>query len=472
MIEEVSDLRRIGKGDGVKFVVGALIILLAFFLPTLGGLSRNGQLMIGVLLFAAFFWSTEPIPVEATSLLIMILPPLFGIITSSKVFSEFGNSAVFFLLGAFMLAAAIEKYGLHKRIALRMLDVFGYKPNIFLFGLFVVGGFLSFLMPEHAVAALLYPIVVNVLRTLELNPKESNFGIAAALSLTFGTSIGSWGTLLGGARNPLTIGILAQRGIEIDFLEWMIMTTPVVVVSLPVIWFIVIKLYPPEVEKEDMKSVRKDLHSQVEELGTLSRGGILTAFVFSSTVFLWIIFSSTLGVAVVSLMGAISLFFFGLVDWEDIEKRVPWGIMLLYGGALTLGVSLTKTGAANWLATNITGLAGGNNVLLVALLIVTGFLLTNSMSNTAAVAVLLPIGLEIAVSSGLNSVVTAFAIALSGGGALLLIISTPSAAIAYSTGYFSSRDLFKAGTFALVALVAIVLTMALTYWQFASGLIT
>lgn len=471
MINEVSDFKRIRRSELTKFAIGVLIILLAYFLPTPNDLSRQGQLMLGLLVFAAFFWATEPIPVEATSLLIMILPPIFGIITSSRVFSGFGNSAVFFLLGAFILAASIEKHGLHKRIALRMLDFFGYEPNLFLFGLFVVGALLSFLMPEHAVAALLYPIVVKVLRTLELTPKQSNFGIVAALALTFGTSLGSWGTLLGGARNPLTIGVLSQRGIEINFLEWMVMTVPVVLVSVPVIWFLVTRLYPPEIEKGDMRKVRKDLHTQVKNLGSLSRGEILTALVFSTTILLWIMFSNTLGVAVVALLGAVSLFFLNLMSWEDVEEKVPWGIVLLYGGAITLGVSLTKTGAASWIAKNIASLAGGNEVLLIALLIITGFILTNSMSNTAAVAVLLPIGLEIAVASGLNSVVAAFAIALSGGGALLLVISTPSAAIAYSTGYFSSRDLLKAGSVALVVLVAIVLTVALTYWQFAAGLV-
>ncbi len=472
MIEEVSDIRRIKRSDVAKFVIGALILLLSYFLPVVGSLSKNGQLMIGLLVFAAFFWATEPIPVEVTSLLIMILPPLFGIITSSKVFSEFGNSAVFFLLGAFILAASIEKYGLHKRIALRLLDLFGYKPKRFLFGLFFVGGCLSFLMPEHAVAALMFPIVVNVLRTLELTPKKSNFGIVAALALTFGTSIGSWGTLLGGARNPLTIGVLSQRGINIGFLDWSIMTIPVVLISLPVVWFIVTRLFPPEINKSDMVDVRKELDREVEELGSVSRGEILTAIIFSITVVLWMVFSMTLGVAIISLMGAVSLFFFDLMDWDDVEEKVPWGIILLYGGAITLGVSLTKTGAANWIAMNIATLSGGNEILLMALLIVTGFILTNSMSNTAAVAVLLPIGLEIAANAGLNSVITAFSIALSGGGALLLVISTPSAAIAYSTGYFSSRDLLKAGAVTLVALVAIVLTVALTYWQFVSGIIT
>lgn len=470
--EIISEIKEKEFSDYVKFFIGIFIIVLAIFLPTPDGLSRNGQLMIGILGFAAFFWSTEPIPVEATSLLIMILPPIFNIIGSDVVFSEFGNSAVFFLLGAFILAASIEKYELHNRIALKLLNLFGYDPKTFTFGLFFVGAFLSLLMPAHAVAALMYPIVVNILRDLELTPKKSNFGIVAALSLTFGTSIGSWGTLLGGARNPLTIGFLSEMGVDINFLEWMIMTIPVVIVSLPIVWFIVIKLYPLEVKKREMKEVKDNLKNQVRELGSFSRGEILTTLVFVSTIVLWVFFSTTIGVAIISLIGAISLFFFNLMTWEDVEKRVPWGIILLYGGAITLGVSLTKTGAAEWIAVNIASLSGGNPIILLALIVLTGFTLTNLMSNTAAVAVLLPVGLEIAIQGGLNEVITAFAIALSGGGALLLVISTPSAAIAYSTGYFSTRDLIKTGSTLMIFLIVIILTFSLTYWQFAVNLVT
>ncbi|OKY78612.1 MAG: Na+/H+ antiporter NhaD [Candidatus Methanohalarchaeum thermophilum] len=465
-----NSIREVNYFKVIVLSVGFLFILAAFTLPNPEGLSRDGQIMIGVLLLAALFWATEPIPIEVTAILVMVLPPLFGVISSESVFQGFGNKAVFFLLGAFMLAASIEKYGLHKIVALKLMGLFGYKPKRFILGLLFVGGSLSFAMPEHAVATLLYPIVVKVLRTIELTPKESNFGIAAALSLTFGTSVGSWGTLLGGARNPLTIGFLEEQyGHQISFVDWTKITLPVVLVSIPVVWFILTRLFPPEITEKDMKKVKETINKEIEEKSGLNRNEVITLAIFTFTVIMWVLFSTTLGVAIIALIGAILLFVFGVVDWSDIEERVPWGIILLYGGAITLGVSLNKTGAAKWIAEIITKLGAGNQILVILLLLIAGFALTNSMSNTAAVALLLPIGLQIATNVGISPIIAGFAIALSGGGALMLVVSTPSAAIAYSTGYFSTKDLFKAGFVTFLALLAIILLFSLTYWPFITS---
>ncbi len=444
------------------------ILLLASFAPPLPGLSPSGQRMVGIMLIAVIFWITEVIPLPVTGLLVMLLQPLLGAMTAAEVFANFGNPAVFFLLGSLMLASAVEKHGLHRRVALWALAYFERSPRWFIFGVMAVGALLSFAIEEHAVAALLLPILMHILVTMRLIPRQSNFGKATMLALTYGTSIGSWGTLLGGARNPLTVGFLSEMfGYEVTFLGWMRMSFPVVLFSLPLVWLILIKLFPPEVQAGELQRAREEVSREVRRLGPLRRPEWLTLGVYLLTIGMWMGLSSHLGVAVVAMIGATLLFLLRLVSWEDIESRVNWGIILLYGGAITLGIGLERTGAAEWLARGLLFLAGDSPYLALLIVIIFAFLLTEMMSNTAAVALMLPIGLGLARSiPGLSPIATSFVIALSGGGAFLLVTATPSAAIAYSSGYFSPRDLLRTGLWTVVLCVGVIFLVATTYWRF------
>ncbi|MCK4348406.1 MAG: DASS family sodium-coupled anion symporter [Thermoplasmatales archaeon] len=455
----------------IFFILFAFFIVIVFyFLPTFGGLpNHNAQIMLGILLMAVVLWSTEALPLAVTGLLIILLQPLLGVMPAGDVFSNFGNKAIFFIIGSFMLAAAIEKHGLHRRIALKMLSVFHHGPKTFLFGVMIVGGFLSFLMAEHAVAVLLLPVLVHILVSMKLTPRQSNFGIATMLALTYGTSIGSWGTLLGGNRNPLTMGFLAEKGFELTFLEWTKMTLPMVLLTLPLIWVILILFFPPEVK--DMSRVKEEMANSVKDMGGLSKGELKVLGIYAVTIGMWVFLSNTIGVAVIALIGAMLMFLFRVVNWKDVEEHVQWGIILLYGGAITLGIGLQQTGAAGWIANNVMGIVGNNPYIALIVLIAVGFILTEMMSNTAAVALLLPIGWGIASQiAGLSPVATCLAIALAGGGSFMLVIATPSAAIAYSSGYFSTRHLMRVGIIANLVCMATLFFIAIVYWQWILGL--
>jgi len=456
------------RGRLIPLLLAFLLLLLAIFLPPPPGLSREGARMVGIMLTAVVLWIAEPIPLPVTGLLVMFLQPLLGIMRAGEVFAGFGNKSVFFLLGSLMLAAAVEKHGLHRRVALRVLSWFERSPKLFVLGVMVVGASLSFALGEHAVAALLLPILMHILVTMKLIPRRSNFGIATMLSLTYGTSIGSWGTLLGGARNPLTVGFLSEvLGYNVTFLGWMKMSLPVVLISLPLAWLILVKFFPPEIEAQELTRAREEVAREVRELGPLGRPEWLTLGVYLITVGLWMGFSARLGVAVIAMIGATLLFLLQLVSWEDVEERVNWGLILLYGGAITMGIGLERTGAAEWIATGLMTLSLGKPYLALFVLIASGFILTQMMSNTAAVALLLPIGVGLALKiPGLSPIVTSFAIALSGGGAFLLITATPSAAIAYSSGYFSPRDLLRTGFWAGAICIGVIFLVAVSYWRF------
>jgi len=457
---------RTSQSKNYIFIFLALLILIIFhFIPTPEGLTYNGKMMIGILITAAFLWITEPIPLSVTGILIMILQPIFGILPASDVFSSFGNQAVFFLIGAFIITGAMEKHGLHRRMALAFLKRFETTPKMFTFGIMLSCALLSFIMPNHGVAALFLPIVASILLAMKLIPRQSNFGKISMLSIAYGCSIGSLGTLIGGARNPLTINVLSNVGINVTFTDWMIYSVPVVFISLPIVWFILQISFPIEID--NISDAKKEIQNQVETQGKMSKNEIIIIMVLIFTIMLWIFFSGYIyfGLASTALLGAILLFATGTITWNDIEKKVPWGIILLYGGAITLGVGLTQTGAGEWMAHLLFTYLQGNLFLVILGLIIITILLTNIMSNTGAVAVLLPIGLAIANEvEGISQLLSAMLIALSGGLAFMFIIATPGNAITYSGGYFSMRDLFKAGTIANIVCIVILYLVAITYW--------
>ncbi|MBN1280040.1 MAG: DASS family sodium-coupled anion symporter [Candidatus Thermoplasmatota archaeon] len=450
-----------------------LVVIICYVLPTPTGLSQSGQIMIGIMIMGAILWITEPIPLAATGLLIIIMQPMMGTMQAAEVFSSFGNQAIFFLIGAFIIAGAIEKYGLHRRIALRLLTFFSRKPKMLSFGIMMSCVFLSFLVPEHAVAALFLPIVTSILIALKVTPRKSNFGKICMLSVAYGCSIGSLGTLIGGARNPLTITILSNLNppITVSFFDWMLYSMPVVFISFPLIWGILQLSFP--VEPIEMEQAKQEISHQVHTEGKLGRLEVTVIGIVIFTIILWVFFSSHLyyGLAVAALIGSILIFVSGALTWKDVEKRVPWGVILLYGGAITLGIGMQKTGAGSWIAHSLFDVAGHHTYLIILLLIVLSILLTEFMSNVAAVAILLPIGLGVATEiPDISPLMAAMLIALSGGLAFMLVISTPGNTITYSSGYFSTRDLLRAGVVSNIVCIAIIFVIAIVYWKGVLGL--
>jgi sodium-dependent dicarboxylate transporter 2/3/5 len=451
----------------LPIAIAFCILIIFYYLPTPQGLTHEGQVMIGILIMAAILWITEPIPLAVTGILILVIQPLLHIIPPDEVFSSFGNQAVFFLIGAFILAGAVEKHGLHRRIALKFLSYFEKNPRLFTFGIMISCALMSFVMPEHGVAAFFLPIVVSILIAMKIVPKESNFGKISLLCIAYGCSIGSLGTLIGGARNPLTIGILSRlpEPINVTFFDWMIYSMPIVFIALPLVWMVLQFSFPIEIN--DIHGAKKEISNQVNLAGKISINEIKVLIIFVITILLWIFFSSYtyFGLAVVALIGSVLLFFTGTIKWEDVENRVPWGIILLYGGAITLGFGIQKTGAGSWIAQNLFSSIGLNPYLVILVMIIFTVLLTNVMSNIGAVAILLPIGIAVAPEVGISPLLVSMLIALSGGLAFMFVIATPGNAITYSSGYFSTRDLLKAGSIANIICIVIIFIIAIIYWM-------
>jgi sodium-dependent dicarboxylate transporter 2/3/5 len=435
----------------IYLIIAFLILLIFYIVPTPQGLTYDGMMMIGILIFAAFLFISEAVPLGIAGLLVMALPPILGIFPPEEVFGFFGNEAVFFLIGAFILAAGFQKSGLHRRVASYMLKIFGKSSNLYVLGILTLASSLSFIISEHAVVALLLPIIAVSLINVE---KGSNLGKAGMISLTYGATAGSVATLMGGARNPYTVAYLAENyGIHISFLHWMIMALPLTLVMIPVLWLIIINIHKPG----------NSVPHKIDSAGKMKKDEfiVLGIIVFTLAILFTI---RSWGIAVAVIIGAILLFIFNILDWKDIEKSMPWGVILLYGGAMTIGKGLQVTGASKWLASSIVGIIGTNPYLILITLLIITVIMTEMMSHAAAVALMLPIGTGMASTTGMSVTVVAMAIALAGSFGYGLLMGTPGNIITYSTGYFKQKDIMKSGVIADIIGIVLVFIMATFLW--------
>jgi sodium-dependent dicarboxylate transporter 2/3/5 len=312
------------------------------------------------------------------------------------------------------------------------------------------------------------PIVTSILIAMKITPRKSNFGIISMLCIAYGCSIGSLGTLIGGARNPLTVGILSdlEQPIIVSFFDWMTYSIPIVLIALPIVWVILQVSFPIEIK--NITSAKTEINRQVSKSGKMGKYEIIVLYIVILTIVLWIFISSSIffSLAVIAILGSILLFLTGCITWKDVEQRVPWGIILLYGGAITLGIGMQKTGAGAWIAHQFFSITGNNPYLVIFGLILLTVALTNIMSNVGAVAILLPIGIAISTEiSEISPLLSSMLIALCGGLAFMFVIATPGNTITYSSGYFSTKDLLKAGIFANIACIAVIFIISIVYWK-------
>lgn len=445
------------------FLFVIVLFIAVNMMPTPSGLSEEGQRAIAVFLVCLVLWVTSLIPLQITSLLAIILLPLLGIMDNKKAYSLFGNEAVFFILGAFILAAAMMTSGLSTRLALAVLNRFGKTPKTLLLATFLFPAFLSFLMSEHAVAAMMFPIILEIAKSLKLSPVDSNYGKAIFLAPTWGVIIGGVATFLGGARNPLAVGILMETtGKSIGFFEWIIAVVPTVLIMLVVAFFLLIKFYKPEID--DIGSAREVLEHKNRELGKLSRNEKGVAILMIVTIFCWVFYGKEIGLANIAISAVVITFVFRLVKWKNVEQYVNWGIILMYGGAIALGFGIEKSGAAQWAASMTISKFVTSPFFVIIIFSSLSLILTEGMSNAAVVAILMPVGISLAKSFNIDPKIITIIIAVPSGLAFCLPMGTPANAIAYSSGYIKLRDLILPGAILGIISLLVFLLMAKFYW--------
>ena len=466
VIIDTRPLWRILAGRTYRPVVLGVGLLAFLALRTMeppAGLTAAGQSALAIFALCLVYWVTNVIPLMVTSLLAMVLLPTTGVLSAKDTYALFGNEAVFFILGAFILAASLMKCGLSTRIAIAVLRRFGHTPRTLLLSLYLMNAFMAFFMSEHAVAAMTFPITVEIARVLRLRPERSNYARALFLALAWGSSIGGIATLLGGGRAPLALGMLHESsGQSYSFAEWTLAAWPLVAVLLVAGWMLILRFFPI-----DVASVR-DADAVIEEkalrMGRPSAQERAIGLVMLGTLAAWIVGGEEFGLATIALAGVTVLFVLDIVGWRDVEQYVNWGVLLMYGGAIALGAALNRSGAAAWLAKILLSHWGHSPAAVIALLSAISIVLTEVMSNSAVVALLLPVALGISQQFGIDPRAMAPAIALPAGLAFTLPVGTPGNAIAYSSGYLRLRDMLVPGSILVVIAWAAFNLVAVYYW--------
>ena len=424
------------------FIISGIIILIPFLVSAPDGLSPSGLKALAIFITCVIWWVTNVVPLMITSLLAIVLLPLFGVDSSASVYAKFGNTAVFFVLGSFILASALMRSGLSSRISLKFVKALGKNSVSFVIAFQYLATFMAFWISGHAVAALLLPMILEIGGAV-LDQKDGR-GYAKSLSLAvmWGAVVGSSATLLGGARGPLAIAILNKlTGSSITFSQWFLSTIPIVAGVSLVVTAILLKITPRTV---DVTLGQKILEDKASSLGPISRKEKGILWIFIITLVLWSGFSTKLGLANIALLATIFLFVFNLVKWREVEEDVNWGIVLMYGGAIALGITLNETGVSEWIIRMNGNILGSSNLFLFSVIILS-ILFTEAMSNTAVVAFLMPVALSIALSMKITPEILALSVTLPAGMAFMLPMSTPAVAMVLSTGYVEMKDTIKYG---------------------------
>ncbi len=424
--------------------VAAFLFGLMVYLPNPEGLTTNGKKALAIFVLCVIFWISHVIPLMITSLLAIILFPLLGVLPAEKTYSLFGNQAVFFILGAFILASSVTRTGLSNRMALIFLKWFGHSPRILLLGVIILSAFSSFWMSGHAVAAMMFPIITAIALSLELRPSESSYGRSLFLGTAWGCVIGGVATFLGGARAPLAVGILRDTTDEsIGFVKWALATMPTVITMLAITYWLLVLLFPAEIR--DVKKARILLINRTACIGKMKREERSIGILMIITIISWICFGEKFGLANIALASVVIAFIFKLLRWKDVEEDVNWGLILMYGGAICLGSAMGKTGATHWLV-DISGIGSIQSpFILIMVISLIAIFLTEAISNTAVVALLMPITIGIAIDFSINPVITTLAVTVPSGLAFILPMGTPAVAIAHSSGFVTPGNAFKGG---------------------------
>ncbi|MBL7684800.1 MAG: DASS family sodium-coupled anion symporter [Deltaproteobacteria bacterium] len=447
------------------FILLGLITYYFFQKEPPTGLSVSGYRSIILFAGCVFLWVFQLLPMPITGLLAIAAPPLFGVASTKETFAFFGNETVFFILGVFILAAAMMKSGLSTRVALRLLRGSGKSPKKLLFRIMVTATLLSFVISEHAVAAIMFPIALEISRALEFEPEGGSYGRLLFMSMAWGCIVGGIATLLGSGRAPLSVGILSQMtGEKITFTQWTLATLPVVLLMFAAAYLMITRYF--RIDVESVEPANQILLQKMKQQGKPSATEWFISIIFLITILLWMKFGLQIGMAVISIMAVVALFVFRVVSWKDLESYVNWGVFLMYGGAIAISSVMDKTGGGKWLAELVVNSVGGSPLTVVVLFTFGALALTEAISNSAVVAIMTPVAISVSSSLGIDPKGLTLLIALASGLGNALPMSTPAMAIAFSAGYFKLKDTLVPALMMSIASVLALLLAGQYWWPF------
>jgi len=456
-----------------------------------------GRATIAVMTLMATWWLTEAIDISATALLPIALFPLFGVAPIKDATAPYGSDIIFLFMGGFLLALSMQRWALDRRIALITLRFVGTRPPMMIAGFMIVTATLSMWVSNTATAAMMLPIALSVIDLVlrqhtgstldehggipEAGALGRNFALALMLGIAYAATIGGIATIIGSPPNGIAVDFIKQTyGREISFVQWMMIGLPLSIVFLPIAWALVVYvLFPIQVKR--IEGGHAMIQREYDTLGPVSRGEWTTFIVFACTAMLWIfrplIESISIGGAQpftglsdpgIAMIGGLTLFIIPTnvragtfaMNWEW-ARRLPWGILILFGGGLSLAAAVQANGVADFLGAQVATFEGASTLIIVVLVVTVIKFLTELTSNTATAATLIPILAALAPGLGVDPYLLIIPAAISASCAFMMPVATPPNAIIFGSGYVTIPQMCKAGLW--LNLIGVVLVTALAF---------
>ncbi|WP_321422581.1 DASS family sodium-coupled anion symporter [uncultured Methanobacterium sp.] len=434
----------------------AIIAFIVVMLIPMPGLGAAGHAAMALLVFAVIMWATEALHLAVTSLIILFIQPIIGVASFDNAVIGFANPIIFLMIGGFIIAEAIRKSGLAQRLTYSMLNHLGTSPNRSLFVSVFSTGILSAWIENVVAFAMLLPIIKEIIPLMGAKDAEngkSNFAKAMVLGASYGSLAGGFATEIGTAPN-----LMAAAYTHLPFINWMIFGFPLAIIMMLIIWKGLGRIFPMEVK--GIIGGKKTITNKLSQLGPMTKNEKISIVLLLFTISLWVTTGITgLNSYSVALIGAVLFFVFGILDWKDAQRNVDWGLIVFFGGALSLGAALLNTGAASWLINDLIGLMGSNpsTLLIMILLMVVAVLITQVMSNIALSAILVPLSVTLASAQGLPVGTYAVPVAIACSLSFMFPMADPTVAMAYGTGYVNIKEILKAGV--PMVIIGIILTI-------------
>ena len=465
----------------IGLFLGPILFVLTRLFFHSEGLSDEANAVLASTLWIAIWWTTEAIPIAVTSLLPIILFPLSGALSLEDTSSSFGHRYIFLYMGGFILALAIEKWNLHKRIALNIIKLIGTDVRKIILGFMIATAFLSMWISNTATAVMMLPIgiaIIKQMKDLKDTSQDENtiFGKALMLSIAYSASIGGISTLIGTPPNLVFAGIVQELyDIEISFLQWIIFGLPISIILLTISWIYLTRVAFkfPQTKFEEGQA---EINRQLKGLGKIGYEEKIVLFVFILTGLAWIsrtfllnLFLPNLDDSIIALIAGVCLFLITagpdrdqkIMFWEDAVK-LPWGILLLFGGGLAIAAGFQESGLATWIAQSMVQLSGYSIIIILLVVVAAVNFLTEITSNLATIAMLLPILAPTAILLDVHPFLLMVGATLSASCAFMLPVATPPNAVVFGSKYLKISDMVRVGL--LMNVISIILILLMVYF--------
>ncbi|HJJ31002.1 MAG TPA: DASS family sodium-coupled anion symporter [Methanocorpusculum sp.] len=497
------------KAYGLLAGIAAFIIVM--LLPLESVMPHAAKMTAAVTVMMVIFWITQPIPIEATALIPLVAFPLLGVLTVSGAAIPYADNVIFLFMGGFMIAMAMQRWNLHKRMALKIISITGTSPTRLILGFMIATAFLSMWMSNSATAMLMIPIAIAIIITVipnkkpkEMDKSERAFAGCLVLGIAYAAGVGGIATLIGTPANAVFASMLAKFYPEappVDFFSWLLFGVPFVAIMLVIMWLWLTKIAYRRMPK-NLEHTKEVLAKELESLGPMSRGEKNTLFVFIFAALAWI-FKDPKTIGDVVIPGINSLYYAGIlpikvedctiaifaalllfmlpISWKKHEftlnwkwaSKIPWGVLLLFGGGMSLSAAFKSSGLSEAIANAFTGVHIPP-VLLVLLLAVVVMILTEFTSNTAVANIMIPVMAGVAAGLSMNPFILMMTVAVASSLAFMLPVATPPNAVAYGTDYVEMKDMVTAGWFlnliGIILFTILLFTIGLSIFGIGIGL--